>query len=559
MTDTSSLDVTKDDFVYFVDRALDSMLRIVTELGDDLANERPAFTGANSPLAVLTHCLGIVEYWAGHLIAGRDVTRDRASEFEARGRVDDLAARCQRVRTQFIHDLAGAVGSQPLRFAPDPAFLGPHRTLTQAGALVHLYEELAQHHGQMEVVRDVIRSGRGESGPREVTYNFNPPLAKLRARQGIKWHRPDADVLAAWVADMDFDICPPVRDALTDLIDRDDLGYPHWPSQPLAEPFAERMASRYEWRPDPSYVRGTDDVIQAMQVVLNLCSEPGDAVVVHVPAYTPFLSALSTMRRQRIESPMIRNATGWTFDADSLDERVRTSGAKALILVNPHNPTGHMFSRDELERLAEIAERHDLIVISDEIHAELALIDRPHVPFASLHPSIESRTITITSASKAFNLAGLRAAVVHIGSERVRRVWDALPPDFLGAPNRMGIEATLAAWRSGTAWLDELVSHLRFQRDHLTTRVPELVGVTMSPPDATYLAWLDCSKAPTRGEPARFFLDVARVELSPGTIYGPGGEGHARLNFATSSILLDQMLDRMKSALDGQTGDSLPQ
>lgn len=378
---------------------------------------------------------------------------------------------------------------------------------------------------------------------------FDPPLAWLRAKRGVKWRRPGAQVLPAWVADMDFAVCPAVHDAISDLLERGDLGYPDWTSNPLAEPFSERMSTRYGWRPDPGHVRGVTDLIQAVQIVTELCTKPGDGVVAHVPNYPPFLASLATMGRQLVPSPMVTSGTRWSFDAERLEKQVRTDGAKVLLLVNPHNPTGRVLDRYELTQLAEIACRHDLIVISDEIHAELIHGNAEHIPFASLSAEIEARTITITSASKSFNLAGLRAAVAHVGPAWVRDAWDRLPPDLLGATNVIGVEATLAAWRAGDSWLGELRDHLTAQRDHFATQIHTLAGVTLRLPEATYLAWLDCTSTRIAGDPSDFFAEHGHVKLSPGPSFGPGGEGHARLNFATSRPMLDEIIKRMSIAL----------
>jgi bifunctional pyridoxal-dependent enzyme with beta-cystathionase and maltose regulon repressor activities len=187
--------------------------------------------------------------------------------------------------------------------------------------------------------------------------------------------------------------------------------------------------------------------------------------------------------------------------------------------------------------------------VADEIHAELSY-GKPHIPMATLSAEVAARTVTLTSASKAFNLAGLRTALVHVGPEAVRRRWDALPSHFLGAPNVVGVEATIAAWRHGDPWLAALRAHLAAQRAHVGRRIGELPGVSWRPPEATYLAWLDCRGVDIGGEEAAaFFRRAARVELNPGPDYGPGGAGHARLNFATGRAIVDGVLDRMAGAL----------
>lgn len=389
----------------------------------------------------------------------------------------------------------------------------------------------------------------GRHGPADDAFDFEPSLEWCRRKQGTKWLRPGPDVLPAWVADMDFAPCPAVAGALCDLVGRGDLGYPDWDTPPLAEPFAERMSRLYGWEPDPGHVRQVADMIQAFEVATHLSAGPGAAVAVHVPNYPPFLRSIAGTGRPTVGIPMEPDGPTWSFDTDRLEAEVAGRDVGVLLVVNPHNPTGRVFTRAELEALAGVACRHDLVIVSDEIHAELAY-DRPHVPTATVCDEVAARTVTLTSASKAFNMGGMRAGVVHVGSDEVRRRWDAMPSHFLGAPNVMGVEATLAAWRDGDAWLEALRRHLSAQRAHLGGRMGELAGVTWRPPEATYLAWLDCRGAPLGGEEAgAFFRRRARVELNPGPDYGPGGEGHARLNFATGRAILDAVLDAMRDAL----------
>jgi bifunctional pyridoxal-dependent enzyme with beta-cystathionase and maltose regulon repressor activities len=388
-----------------------------------------------------------------------------------------------------------------------------------------------------------------ESGP------FDPSLDRLRRSRAVKWHHVEDDVLAAGMAETDFDLCPAVVDAVRSALERGDLGYPDWQVEPLAEAFCARMATRHGWLPGEADVRHVCDLIQAFQVVVELATGPGDAVALHVPNYPPFLRSIQAMGRRAVACPLEpvggpeAGAGGWAFDAERLAAAVAGSGAKVLLVVNPHNPTGRVLSRDELESLADIACRHDMVVVSDELHAELLHGASRHVPFASLGDEAASRTVTITSATKSFNLGGLRSAVAHVGHAGVRAAWDRLPPEHFGSLNVVGVEATLAAWRHGDEWLDAQCRHLTAMRDHLVARARDLPGVSIRSPEATYLAWLDCRRAALPAEPAAFFLEHARVDLVPGTHFGPGGEGHARLNFGTGVHILDQVVDRMAASL----------
>jgi bifunctional pyridoxal-dependent enzyme with beta-cystathionase and maltose regulon repressor activities len=533
-----TVSLSDDEFLYFVETALRGMASIVDELGDVQACTKPDIPGANTPYALLTHCLGVIEYWSAQVNLGRDVRRDRAAEFFATGTVADLLARMEKVFAQFKVDFAAAEPTAMPAQPPGAWALGHERALTQGGVLLHVYEELSQHYGQLEVIRDALRAGPAA---------FDPPMSWLREKQGVKWRRPGADLIPAWVADMDFPVAPPIRAAITGMLDRGDLGYPDWGQHPLADAFAERMQRSFGWSPEPDCVRPVADLIQALEVLLYLTTGPGDGVAAHLPNYPPFPATIAAMQRSLVPAQLRPDGDSWHWDADELESAC--AGAKVLLLVNPHNPTGRAFTRAELEQVAEIAERTGVLVICDEIHAELVYEPSRHIPFASLGPDVARRTVTITSATKAYNIAGVRTAVAHVGSEDVRAKWDALPLHLFGLPSTLGVEATVAAWRDCDDWLGQLRAHLRAQRDHLAARVAAMPGVSMRVPDAGYLAWLDCRAADLPDDPAAYFRERGGLELAAGPDYDPRATGWVRLNFATSRAVLDTILDRMAAVL----------
>ena len=390
------------------------------------------------------------------------------------------------------------------------------------------------------------------------SFNFESlDLSWLRRKEGIKWRRAGREVLPAWMADMDFPVAEPIGEAIAEVVQRGDVGYPAWSnwmgSSPLAEPFARRMSDLYGWEPRPEWVRNFSDLIQAVQVVLYLATAPGEAVAVHVPNYPPILKTIEMMGRRLVGSPMERVGDDWSFDPGRLEREVAEAGCRTLIFVNPHNPTGHVFTRDELQAIAGIAIRNDMLVVSDEIFAELAYPPYRHIPLASLGPEIACRTVTLTSATKAFNLAGLRCAVAHVGAKRLREALDGCPPDLFGVLDVLGVEATRAAWARGDAWLAALMDHLHANRELIAaTLTAEAPAIGYHPPQAMFLAWLDCRRLETTPEPAAFFEAKARVLLSAGEGYGPGGKGFVRLNFATSTTILTEMLNRMATAVNGE-------
>jgi len=389
----------------------------------------------------------------------------------------------------------------------------------------------------------------------------------LAGRPGVKWRRVAPDgAIAAWVADMDFPQCPPVAARLRELLDIGDLGYPDWLSgTPLRAAFAERMAASFGWKPDPAAVREVTDIVQGLQIALHLVTAPGDAVALHTPAYPPFLHSVTDAGRRLVGVPMtLDGADGaggargarWTFDLQALDDAVARAKATVFVLVNPHNPTGRVFTREELTQIADVAARHNLLVVSDEIHSDLVYAPHRHVPFASLSDDAAARTVTLTSASKAFNLAGLRCAVSHVGPADLLARRDALPPDLFGAPNLFGVEAALAAWSPASRpWSQALIEHLDANRRRvLAAAGAELPGVGILEPEGTYLAWLDVAGT---GLTAAALREVG-VRLTPGPDFGPGGEGFVRLNFATSAEVLEEILARLARALNVATPSAPP-
>ncbi|MGW5491290.1 MalY/PatB family protein [Streptomyces olivaceoviridis] len=371
----------------------------------------------------------------------------------------------------------------------------------------------------------------------------------LSRRPGAKWSRVEPDVLPAWIAEMDFPPAPAVRAALARCVDHD-LGYPSWDGRsvrnPLRDAFAERMRERHGWVLDAAHVRESTDINQGLQAVLHVATRPGDGVVVHTPAYPPFLETIASMGRRPHPVPYTPDGDTWTFDADRLDRELRERPARVLLLVNPHNPTGRVLRREELRTLAGLALRHGLLVVADEIHSDLVHAPHRHLPFASLSAEVAARTVTLTSATKAFNVPGLRCAVAHVGAAGVREAL-AHPTHLYGEPNTFGVAATLAAWRDGDAWLAELRTVLARNAALVAQELPP--GVRHRTPQATFLAWLDCRELDLDTDPQTFFLKEARVLLNDGRTFGAEGEGFVRLNFGTSEGILREILQRIRNAL----------
>lgn len=368
---------------------------------------------------------------------------------------------------------------------------------------------------------------------------------QLRGKRGAKW-QSEPTAYAAWVADMDFPVAPVIQDAMREVIDRNEFGYPNWGGpyalSPAARLFAPRMAERYGWELSEDRVHDLIDVIQGIRSTVLHRSSPGDGIVLHLPAYHPFLDTVELMDRRLV--PVLADGDG-VFDYDALEAELDRSGARIWILCHPHNPLGRCFERAELERIAAIAERFDLLVLSDEIHADLTMPGHTHVPFASLGPEVEARTVTVTSASKAFNLAGLRWAVIHAGDDEMHRSLQELPGHYLGVPNVMAVTASVAAWTQGDDWLTAVIDVLDENRLALPGLLDEhLPAAVCRPPEATYLAWIDCRALDLGDDPAAVFADRG-VRLSPGAQFGPPGLGHVRLNISTSPSVLAETIAAM--------------
>jgi cystathionine beta-lyase len=384
---------------------------------------------------------------------------------------------------------------------------------------------------------------------------------RLRGGWGVKWGAVDSDVLPAWVADMDFGIAAPIRDALARTVAADDFGYPFWPDgDPVVRAFEQRMQG-HGWTPQPERTRIYTDLIQVLQVMIEHATEPGDGIAVHVPNYPPFLATIERSGRRIIPIEARQGLEGWHFDDPQLAERFEAGRCRMLLLVNPHNPTGRVFRLGELQELARVAERHDLTVLSDEIHADLVYAPHRHIPFASLSDDAAARTITTTSATKAFNIAGLRCAVAHVGSAEVAARLDQEPLDYFGQPSILSRVATCAAWNDSADWLAALRRRLGANRDIVADWVDRSPhGISWVKPEATYLAWLDFSATPIAADPASALLEHGRVLFSTGADFSEntdvGTASFARLNFATSESVLRNVLTRVDVALEGMTGDA---
>lgn len=374
-------------------------------------------------------------------------------------------------------------------------------------------------------------------------------IDELRARDGGKWNKHPADVMPAFVADMDFKVAPAIQDAVLRFTNTLDYGYGQLTDTiPLFDAFSGWMARRHHWRPDPALTHVNTDVVQGLVATMVAFSQPGDGIIVQTPIYPPFLRLVANTGRRLVENPLVDDGTRFLVDTDALERAA--ADASMILLCNPHNPTGRVLEQAELEEIATIAAKHSLTIVVDEIHADLVYPGATHIPMETLGEATE-RTVTLTSATKGFNIAGLRTSIAHFGSATLKEEFDRkIPEHLLGVPSRVGVAATIAAWCEADAWLDGVMKYLDCNRRRVADWASS-AGVPHHVPEATYLAWMDFRHAdvPMDRTPQLHFLEQAKVALTDGLEFGEPGRGYARLNFATSTEILDEILARLSGVL----------
>jgi cysteine-S-conjugate beta-lyase len=371
-------------------------------------------------------------------------------------------------------------------------------------------------------------------------------LDKLRRRKSFKWRAYPADVLPAFVAEMDFDFAEPIKDAVRAALDDGDCGYAD--KGDLGTAFAAFAAERLGWSPDPDLVFPVPDVMTGIAEAVVALTPPGAGIAINPPVYPPFFFRLRRLGRHLVEAPLQVNDGGrYDLDLEVLDKVLAAADVCAYLLCSPHNPVGRAWSRDQLAAVADCCARHDTVLIVDEIHAPLVLPGARQVPFLSLDHEVAERTLVFTSASKAWNIPGLKCGVAVAGSAALAAVlrerWEAL----LAA--HLGVLAAVAAFTRGQPWLDAMLAQIDENRTLLQGLLREhLPAVGYVPPEASFLAWLDCRRLGLGDDPAAAFLDRGRVALSPGPDFGDQGRGYARLNMGTSPALLTEAVERMATA-----------
>ncbi|RLP60124.1 aminotransferase class I/II-fold pyridoxal phosphate-dependent enzyme [Kocuria rhizophila] len=376
-------------------------------------------------------------------------------------------------------------------------------------------------------------------------------MPSLRRRTSTKWRSYPEDVLPMFIAEMDFPTPPPVKAALEAAIENNDTGYAATADRGAAQAYADFAAARWGWRPDPERIMYTTDVTVVIVEALRRLIRPGEGVVLPPPVYAPFYHLVAEAGGRPVEVPLRDDGAAYRLDLPGIDAAL-AAGARAVLLCNPHNPLGLVHDREELAELAEIVERHGAHVVSDEIHAPLTHRGATFTPYLSVSDAARRHGVAAASGSKAFNLAGLKAAMFVVDSEPMAQ-WLATVPDAVSyRTGIMGLLATQEGFRHATDWLDATIevieSNIALLERQLADKLPQ---VRFRRGSATYLAWLDMRDLGWGDDPAEHAAEHAKVALSSGPTFGAGGAGFARMNLACSPDTIVEAVDRLSSAARG--------
>lgn len=370
-----------------------------------------------------------------------------------------------------------------------------------------------------------------------------------RGTNSLKWDSR-TDLLPLWVADMDFRAPRAVIDALVERAEHGVYGYTIFPDAYFTA-IASWLARRHSWAVERDWITFSPGVVPAVNLAVQIFTQPGDKVIIQPPVYYPFFAAIEENGRRCVANNLVCEDGHYSMDFEGLEEQARDPRVKLLILCSPHNPVGRVWSRDELERLGQICVENGILIVSDEIHCDIVFRGKKHVPIASLNEAFAANSITCMSPSKTFNLAGLQTAYAIIPDAKKRDCFAAA--NKVHRANAFGLEALIAAYSRGEAWLEDMLDYLegnlQFLEDFVAKHMP---GVTVAPLQGTYLAWLDCTRiGADPQELDRLILEEARVWLDDGLMFGPGGAGFQRINLACPRSILEKALERLEQVMAG--------
>jgi len=378
-------------------------------------------------------------------------------------------------------------------------------------------------------------------------------LSELQTHRSEKWRAFPHDVLPLPVAEMDFPVADPIRETLREMVDRSDLGY-LGPIPEMGIAFAGFAQRRWGWSVDPLQVRIAADVGVGVVEVLRVITKPGDKILINSPVYPNFWTWCHETHLQQVDVPLTGsetevNGSHWILDWDGI-EKAYKSGIKAHLICNPHNPLGRVYTREELSRLADLAKTHNVYILSDEIHAPLTFPEQSFTPFLAISETAREVGITITAASKGWNIAGLKCAIIVTQNSKVYETLNAIAPATHYRASLLGAFATVTAFEKGEPWLEDVMVEL----DHNRKLIAELIaaktpGVGYRIPHCSYLAWLDLTAFTLGEDPSAVLIEKAKVAFVQGLRFGPQSTQYVRLNFATSPEILEEAFNRLATVL----------
>ena len=367
------------------------------------------------------------------------------------------------------------------------------------------------------------------------------------------------DVIPMWVADMDFPVATPIVEALKRRAEHEFYGYTK-ASTDVIQSVVDRMWDKYAWKIKPEWVVFTPGVVPALNIAVRMLTHPGDEIILQEPVYYPFFPAVTSSGCQIVNNQLKLINGRYEMDYEDLEHQFHArigmlpvpNRIKAIMLCNPHNPVGRLWSKEELTKLGDIAIKHGVVVISDEIHCELLFKDHQHTPFASISEEFEQNSIVCMSPSKTFNLAGLEVSSIIIPNKKLRHLFINTRTGILPEPNLFGYTALEAAYRFGDEWLDQLLDYLQGNLDFLlkyfANRIPKIKVIK---PQGTYLIWLDCRDLGMDDMTLRNFMrDKAKVGFDDGFLFGSGGSGFQRMNIACPRPILEEALIRIETMVN---------
>ena len=381
-------------------------------------------------------------------------------------------------------------------------------------------------------------------------YNFDEIIPR-RNTDSVKWDLAEAGVLPMWVADMDFRTAPEITQALEKRAQQGVFGYPLTPAA-FYDATTAWWQRRHGLAVDREWVVPMPSILTALSTIMKAFTAPGDKVLLQSPAYNHFFTAIEDGGCAAVTNDLLHENGEYTIDFDDLEQKAADPGVKVMLLCNPHNPVGRVWTREELLRIGAICFNNDVLVISDEIHSDLVFGEHVHVPFASLGPEFQLKSVTASSPSKTFNLAGLQVAyLIAAAPDLKKRVEKALHAQGVLFLNPFGVDALIAAYNEGEAWMEELKIYLfdnyRYLCDYLAEHLPQF---KVTPLEATYLVWINVSalQRPAK-EITAALLKEQHLWINPGTLYGASGEGFVRVNIACPREMLVDGLERLRAGV----------